>query len=81
MSKKNKPTQSKTNYPIGNQASKTEVKKETDFYTKHKSTVWTIILLIVLTFFFIMNNTRKIPAEGPYPPNYIQGNLENKALQ
>lgn len=37
---------------------------------KHKNTIWTIVILAVLTVFFIVNNTREEPEEGPYPPNY-----------
>jgi uncharacterized integral membrane protein len=73
MAKKNKANQSKTNYPIGKTAAKLEKEKKQDFYHKHKSTIWTILVLIVLTFFFIVNNTRKVPDEGPYPPNYLKG--------
>jgi len=74
MAKKNKTNQLKTNYPIGKSGIKQQAVKEGDFYNKHKSTIWTIVVLIVLTFFFIVNNTRKVPEEGPYPPNYIKGN-------
>lgn len=73
MAKKNSSNRPKTNFPIGKSVSKQQEGKEPDFYTKHKSTIWTIIVLIVLTFFFIVNNTRKVPDEGPYPPNYIKG--------
>lgn len=38
---------------------------------KHKNTFWTIVILVVLTIFFIVNNTREEPEEGPYPPNYV----------
>lgn len=38
---------------------------------KHKNTIWTIIIIVVLTIFFIINNTRDEPEEGPYPPNYV----------
>lgn len=38
---------------------------------KHKNTFWTIVIIIVLTIFFIINNTRDEPEEGPYPPNYV----------
>lgn len=72
MAGKNKGTKHKANMPIGSQAKK-EVTKETDFYHKHKSTFWTIAVIIVLTIFFIINNTRKVPEEGPYPPNYLKG--------
>lgn len=73
MSGKNKSTKQKTSMPIGSQAKK-QTEKETDFYRKHKSTIWTIAILIVLAIFFITNNTRKIPEEGQYPPNYLKGN-------
>jgi putative exporter of polyketide antibiotics len=37
---------------------------------KLKSTIWTVLTIIVLLIFFIVNNTRTEPEEGPYPPNY-----------
>jgi len=39
-------------------------------YPKLKSRIETIVFLIVLLFFFILNNTRKEPERGPYPPFY-----------
>ena len=74
MAKKSKTNQPKINYPIGKQAAKQQTEKEPDFYHKHKSTIWTVIVLAVLTFFFIVNNTRKVPEQGSYPPNYLKGN-------
>ncbi len=44
---------------------------------KYKNTFWTIVILIILTIFFIVNNTRDEPREGPYPPNYNHGNSLN----
>lgn len=81
MAKRNKSSQTKTNYPIGKQTEKPESKQGSDFYTKHKSTIWTVIVLIILTFFFIINNTRNIPEEGPYPPNYKQERIESEIVQ
>ncbi len=43
---------------------------------KHKSTIWTVIIVIALIIFFIINNTRETPVEGPYPPNYKTENTE-----
>ena len=37
---------------------------------KLKNTIWTVITIIILLVFFIINNTRTEPEEGPYPPNY-----------
>jgi hypothetical protein len=37
---------------------------------RYKNTIWTVIFLIVLLFFFIMNNTVQVPEKGPYPPTY-----------
>ena len=37
---------------------------------KHKNTIWTIVIMLVLIIFFIVNNTRDVPEHGPYPPGY-----------
>ena len=80
MAGKNKTSKQRPATPIGSQVMK-QTLKETDFYHKHKSTFWTIALLIVLLVFFIINNTRKIPEEGSYPPNYLKGNSESTDSQ
>ena len=55
--------------------------KKSDYYNKHKNTIWTIIVLVILTIFFIVNNTREVPERGPYPPNYNKthagGDIQN----
>ena len=60
--------------PIGKQ----KIEKKSSVNPKHKNTVWTILVLAILLVLFIINNTREIPEEGPYPPNHIpekvQGN-------
>lgn len=81
MAKKNKVNRTKPNYPIGKQIAKDESKKNSDFYSKHKSTIWTVIILVILTIFFIINNTRKVPDEGPYPPNYLNESSSNGNLK
>jgi uncharacterized integral membrane protein len=77
MAVKNRNSKQKPTPPIGKQAV-TQVEKEPDFYTKHKSTLWTVIVLIVLTIFFIVNNTREVPDQGSYPPNYLKGKTTNE---
>jgi hypothetical protein len=52
---------------IGNQV----IEKKPAMDPKLKSTIWTVITIIVLLVFFIINNTRTEPEEGPYPPNYV----------
>ncbi len=52
--------------PIGK---KTEEKKHL-INPRYKNTVWTIIIVIVLTIFFIVNNTKSVQERGMYPPNY-----------
>jgi hypothetical protein len=37
---------------------------------KYKNTVWTVIVIAILLIFFIVNNTRSVPDNGPYPPGY-----------
>jgi len=80
MPAKNKNTKQKPSPPIGKQGGKQQ-EKEPDFYTKHKSTIWTVIVLIVLTIFFIINNKRKVTDEGDYPPNYLKGNSVNETSE
>lgn len=59
--KKNKPRQ------IG----KTKVdQKKPLIDPRYKNTVWTIVIVIVLVIFFIVNNTRSVPEHGPYPPGF-----------
>jgi len=46
---------------------------------KLKSRIETIVFLLVLLFFFILNNTRKEPESGPYPPFYNKtGQVSNQ---
>lgn len=64
MAKKNNNTNRERK--IGNQV----VDKKTTIDPKVKNTIWTVLTIIVLLIFFIVNNTRTEPEEGPYPPNY-----------
>lgn len=69
MAKKNNTRERK----IGKQT----VEKKHLIDPKHKNTIWTVIFLLVLLVFFIINNTRKEPEQGPYPPNYKQSQTQN----
>jgi len=55
------------------------IEKKPGMDPKLKSRIWTVITIIILLAFFIINNTRTEPTEGPYPPNYIpsQSNSNN----
>lgn len=46
------------------------ITKKPSIDPKLKNTIWTIITIVILLIFFIINNTRTEPEEGPYPPNY-----------
>lgn len=59
------------------QIGKTNVEKKPLIDPKYKNTFWTIIVLVILIIFFIVNNTRTEPTEGPYPPGY-KATHENK---
>jgi hypothetical protein len=52
--------------PIG----KKPIEKKHIINPRYKNTFWTIITVIILTIFFIVNNTRSVQERGPYPPNY-----------
>jgi uncharacterized integral membrane protein len=47
------------------------IEKKPGMDPKIRSTIWTVITVIVLIVFFIVNNTRTEPEEVPYPPNYV----------
>jgi len=46
------------------------VDKKPGIDPKTKNTIWTVVTIIILIIFFIVNNTRTEPEQGPYPPNY-----------
>ncbi len=74
MANKQKTIKPNQSFPKSTQPGKQPTKTESDFYHKHKNTFWTIVVLVILGIFFIINNTRKVPEQGQYPPNYIEGN-------
>ena len=47
------------------------IEKKPGMDPKLKSTIWTVITVIILIVFFIVNNTRTETEEGPYPRNYV----------
>jgi len=51
-------------------ANKKPIEKKHLINPRYKNTVWTIVIVIVLTIFFIVNNTKNVQERGPYPPNY-----------
>ncbi len=53
-----------------NASSKTTSTEPLKWYAdpKYKSLLNTIIFIIIALIFFIVNNTRKEPDHGPYPP-------------
>ena len=59
------------------QIGKTKIEKKPLIPSKHKNTFWTILILITLLVFFIINNTREEPDEGPYPPGYNPSKIES----
>ena len=52
--------------PIG----KKQIEKKHIINPRYKNTFWTIITVIILTIFFVVNNTRSVQERGSYPPNY-----------
>ncbi|NUN08892.1 MAG: hypothetical protein HUU54_06930 [Ignavibacteriaceae bacterium] len=43
---------------------------------RYKNPISTGIIILVLIIFFIINNTRKEPERGPYPPYYQKQMVE-----
>jgi uncharacterized integral membrane protein len=49
---------------------RTKVEKKPLIDPRYKNLFWTIVFLVVLLIFFIINNTRETPVSGSYPPGY-----------
>ena len=47
---------------------------------KYKSLVYTAIILIVIAFFFIMNNSNGDQTPGPYPPGYNSQTISKRPI-
>lgn len=61
----------KTQKPTERQFGKTKLQKKKPLIDpRYKNTFWTTVTIIVLIVFFIINNTRFVPEQGPYPPRY-----------
>jgi len=58
------------------QIGKKTVEKKPLINPKYKNTFWTVLILIILLIFFIVNNTRDVPEQGPYPPGYNPAKIE-----
>lgn len=51
---------------------KSETGKKPLIDPRYKNLIWTTVTVIILVIFFIINNTRTEPEQGPYPPYYNQ---------
>jgi hypothetical protein len=56
--------------PKERQIGKKTVEKKPLINPKYKNTFWTGVIVIILFIFLIINNTRSVPDQGPYPPSY-----------
>ena len=63
------------------QIGKTAIEKKPLIDPKHKNTFWTVVVLVILLIYFIINNTRDEPEQGPYPLGYkpakVETNMQN----
>jgi hypothetical protein len=56
------------------QIGKNPVVKKPLIDPRYKNTIWTVVFLVVMIFFFIMNNTGQSTEKGPYPPTFNPSN-------
>jgi hypothetical protein len=56
--------------PKDRQIGKKTVEKKPLINPKYKNTFWTGVFVLILFIFLIINNTRSVPEQGPYPPSY-----------
>ena len=60
----------KRSKPKERQIGKKQVERKPLIDPRYKNTFWTLVIILVLVIFFIINNTRSVPSQGPYPPTY-----------
>jgi hypothetical protein len=60
----------KTVKPRQREIGKTKKQEKHLIDPRYKNFFWTVIFLVVLLIFFIINNTRDVPESGPFPPGY-----------
>lgn len=56
---------------------KSETGKKPLIDPRYKNLFWTTVTIVILLVFFIMNNTRTEPEQGPYPPYYNPSGNQN----
>lgn len=59
-----------------------KVEKKPLIDPRYKNLFYTVLTIVVIAVFFIINNSKSEPQEGPYPPNYKANNtgtVEEKA--
>jgi hypothetical protein len=56
--------------PKERQIGKKVIEKKPLIDPRYKNTVWTAVIVLVLLIFFVINNTRSVPDQGPYPPSF-----------
>lgn len=47
---------------------------------KNRSRLYTVLFFVAFGIFFIVNNSGNEPAQGPFPPNYKQGETSTKMM-
>jgi hypothetical protein len=55
------------------------IKKEKKHFIdpRYKNLFWTVVFVVVMLIFFIINNTRDVPESGSYPPGYNAQDQQN----
>lgn len=56
--------------PVERKIGKQQQTKKGLIDPRYKNVIYTGIFIVVCIIFFIINNTRNEPENGPYPPNY-----------
>jgi hypothetical protein len=60
----------KVNKPRPREIGRQKKEKKYLIDPRYKNLFWTVVFLVVLLVFFIVNNTRDVPESGPNPPGY-----------
>ena len=60
----------KSNKPRERKIGNNPIQKKPLIDPRYKNLIYTLVILVTVIIFFIVNNTQSEPASGPYPPNY-----------